>query len=116
MEAGHDFLPRFYYSSKPSRYFHILDWETAVGNVTSAYATGDYVHLQAISRHYPFIQSVQSKYFMDKFDRFLVLNEEDQKWFETRVENNPEYYVKRLGTEQGANAPLTVFLVERRRT
>lgn len=112
MEAGHDFLPRFYYSSKPSRYFHILDWETAVNNVTSAYATGDYVHLNAISTHYPFIQSVQNKDFLEKYDRFLVLNEEDQKWFEKRIQNNPNYQIKKLGTEQGANSLLTMFLVE----
>jgi hypothetical protein len=112
LEAGHDFLPRFYYSSKPSRYFHILDWETAVNNVTSSYATGDYVHLNAISTHYPFIQSVQSKDFLEKYDKFLVLNEEDQKWFEARIQNNSAYRIKELGTEPGANAPLTMFLVE----
>ncbi len=113
MEAGHDFLPRFFYSEKPSRYFHILDWETAVNNVTSAYATGDYVHLNAISTHYPFIQSVQSKDFLDTHNQFLVLNEEDQKWFEKRIQNNSTYQIKELGTEPGANAPLTMFLVER---
>ena len=114
MEAGHDFLPRFYYSSKPSRYFHILDWETAVKNVGSAYATGDYVHLNALSRNYPFIQSVQSADFLNQYARFLVMNEEDQKWFESRVQNNPKYQTQKLGMEAGANAPLTVFLVERR--
>lgn len=113
MEAGHDFLPRFYYSSKPSRYFHILDLEIAEKNVGSAYATGDYVHLNALSKNYPFIQSVQSSDFLNKYDRFLVMNEDDQKWFEWRVQNNPAYKVQKLGVEQGANAPLTVFLVER---
>jgi len=115
MEAGHDFLPRFYYSSKPSRYFHILDWETAVNNIGSAYATGDYVHLQALSKNYPFIQSVQSRDFLRKYDRFLVLNEQDQKWFEVRVANNPDYQTKQLGSEQGANGLLELFLVERRK-
>ena len=110
MEAGHDFLPRFYYSAKPSRYFHILDWETAVKNVGSAYATGDYVHLNALSQNYPFIQSVQSADFLKRYDRFLVMNEEDQKWFESRVQNNSKYRIQKLGVEEGANAPLTVFL------
>jgi hypothetical protein len=115
LEAGHDFLPRFYYSSKPSRYFHILDWETASGNIRSPYATGDYIHLNALSSHYPFIQSIQSTEFLQRYSRFLVLNEKDQKWFEARIENNPDYQVKPLGLEQGANDPLTMFLVERRR-
>jgi hypothetical protein len=115
LEAGHDFLPRLYYSSKPSRYFHILDRKTAVRNVGSAYATGDYVHLNAISTHYPFIQSVQSNDFLEKYDRFLVLNEDDQKWFEVRIQSNPNYQIRKLGTEEGANGLLTMFLVERRK-
>ena len=114
MEAGHDFLPRFYYSPKPSRYFHILDWENATQNVTSAYATGDYVHLNAISTHYSFIQSVQSSNFLEEHDQFLVLNEADQKWFEERVQNNPDYQIQELGTEQGANDLLTMFFVRRK--
>jgi hypothetical protein len=119
MEAGHDFLPRFFYSSKPSRYFHILDWETAVNNLTSIIATGDYVHLKAISRQYPFIQSVESDDFLKRHDRFLVLNEGDQypfagKWFEARIKSNPGYEVKRLGTVSGVWGPLEVFLVERK--
>jgi hypothetical protein len=119
MEAGHDFLPRFFYSPKPSRYFHILDWETAVKNLTSIIATGDYVHLKAISRQYPFIQSVESDDFLKKHDRFLVLNEGDQypsagKWFEARIKSNPGYEAKRLGTVPGVWGPLEVFLVERK--
>jgi hypothetical protein len=115
LEAGHDFLPRFYYSSKPSRYFHILDWETALGNVTSVYATGDYVFLNALSRNYPFIHSSHSTEFLQRYSRFLVRYEKDQKWFEARIENNPDYQITPLGLERGANAPLTMFLVERRR-
>lgn len=114
LEAGHDFLPRFYYSSKPSRYFHILDWETAVKNTGSAFATGDYVHMNAISTHYPFIQSIQSNEFIDKNNQFLVLNEEDQKWFESRIEGNDDYQVRKLGEENGAFGSLTMFLVERK--
>lgn len=113
MEAGHDFLPRFYYSPKPSRYFHILDWETAVKNTASAYATGNYTHLAALQRQYPFINIIQNKDFLGKYDRFLVLNEEDQKWFEWRIKNEPKYKVKSLGiVEQGAVTPLELFLVE----
>jgi hypothetical protein len=112
MEAGHDFLPRFYYATKPGRYFHILDWGTAVKNVDSIIATGDYVHLEALSRNYPFIQSVQSTAFLRRYDRFLVLNEQDQKWFEARVKNSPEYKIRQLGLEQGARGILEVFLVE----
>lgn len=113
MEAGHDFLPRFHYASNPQRYFHIRDWETAVNNKTSPFATGDYTHLQALNRNYPFIQSVESKDFLSRFDHFLVINEADQKWFEARIQNNPRYRVRELGVEPGANAKLTVYLVER---
>ncbi|HAX78641.1 MAG TPA: hypothetical protein DCY88_23115 [Cyanobacteria bacterium UBA11372] len=113
MEAGHDFLPRFYYSAKPSRYFHILDWDTAVKNTASAYATGNYTHLAALERQYPFINIIQSQDFIGKYDRFLVLNEEDQKWFEWKIKNNPKYQVKSLGiVEQGAVNPLELLLVQ----
>jgi hypothetical protein len=115
MEAGHDFLPRVHYSSEPNRYFHILDWDIAIKNTKSAFATGDYTHLQALKRNYPFINTIQSQEFLAKFDRFLVLNEKDQKWFEWRVENDPKYRVKSLGTvEDGAYGPLEVFLVEKK--
>ena len=115
MEAGHDFLPRFYYSPKRNRYFHILDWETALKNTGSAFATGDYTHLSALKRNYPFINSIQSQEFLEKNNRFLVLNEEDQKWFEWRIKNNPKYEVQSLGiVEQGAGGPLELFLVERK--
>ena len=116
MEAGHDFLPRFHYSSKPSRYFHILDWEIALKNTDSAYATGNYTHIAALQRHYPFINIMQNQEFLKKYDGFLVLNETDQKWFEWRVQNNPKYTVKSLGiVEQGAVSPLELFLVERKK-
>lgn len=112
MEAGHDFLTRFHYSPNRNRYFHILDWETALNNTSSSFATGDYKHLEALKRNYPFLNSIQSKEFIDKYDRFLVLNEEEQKWFETRIKNNPKYKVKLLGTTEGAWGPLDVLLVE----
>lgn len=116
MEAGHDFLPRVHYSSEPNRYFHILDWEVAIENTGSAFATGDYTHLEALKRNYPFINTIQGQDFLAKFDRFLVLNEKDQKWFEWRIENNPQYKVRPLGTvEDGAYGPLGVFLVESRK-
>ncbi|GET35667.1 glycosyltransferase family 39 protein [Microseira wollei] len=116
MEAGHDFLPRFYYSPKPSRYFHILDWETALKNTDSAFATGDYTHLSALKRQYPLINSIQSQEFIKKYDRFLVLNEKDQKWFEWRIQNHPKYEVKSLGiADLGAWSPLELFLVKRKK-
>ncbi len=112
MEAGHDFLTRFHYSPKRNRYFHILNWETALNITSSSFATGDYKHLEALKRNHPFLNSIQSKEFIDKYARFLVLNEEDQKWFETRIKNNPKYKVKLLGTTEGAWGPLDVLLVE----
>lgn len=114
MEAGHDFLPRLRYAENPKRYFHIRDWNTAVKNTASRYATGDYTHLEALNRQYPFIQSIQSQEFLSKYDRFLVLNEDDQKWFESRVQNNPDYTVTSLGVvDQGTLGPLKMFLAEK---
>jgi hypothetical protein len=116
MEAGHDFLPRVHYSSHPNRYFHILDWETALKNTDSAFATGDYTHLSALKRQYPVINTIQSQEFLKKYDRFLVLNETDQKWFEWKIKNNPKYEVKSLViAEQGAWSPLELFIVKRKK-
>jgi Dolichyl-phosphate-mannose-protein mannosyltransferase len=116
MEAGHDFLPRVHYSSNPNRYFHILDWETALKNTESAFATGDYTHLSALKRQYPEINTIQSQEFLKKYDRFLVLNEKDQKWFEWRIKNNPKYEVKSLGiADQGVWSPLELFLVKHKK-
>jgi hypothetical protein len=114
MEAGHDYLPRMHYSGHPERYFHIRDWDTAVKNTNSAIATGDYTHLAALNRHYPFVQSVESNEFLSKYNRFLVWNEPDQKWFEWRVLADPSYAVKRLGTDRGLMGnPLELYLVEK---
>jgi hypothetical protein len=59
---------------------------------------------------------MQNQDFLKKYDRFLVLNETDQKWFEWRVQNHPKYKVKSLGiVEEGAVSPLELFLVERKK-
>jgi hypothetical protein len=114
MEAGHDYLPRMHYSAHPERYFHIRDWDTAVKNVNSSIATGDYTHLAALNRHYPFVQSVESNEFLAKYTRFLVWNEPDQKWFEWRVLSDPNYAVRKLGTDRGLMGnPLELYLVEK---
>ncbi len=115
VEAGHDFLPRNFYSPNSYRYFDILDWETAFNNTTSLFATGDYKALDAIKRNYPHLNIVQSNEFLNKFDRFIVLNELDQQWFETRIDNNPEYFVKSLGKVEGAWGPLEMYLVEKKK-
>ncbi|MBD2343411.1 glycosyltransferase family 39 protein [Anabaena subtropica] len=114
-EAGHNFLPRFYYSPKSERYFHILDWETALNNKESAFATGDYTHMSALKRHYPFINSVQSRDFLTENTRFLVLNEPKNviSWFEERIQNTSLYKITLLGkVDGGYGYPLELFLVE----
>lgn len=114
-EAGHNFLPRFYYSPNGQRYFHIRDWETALKNKESAFATGDYTIISALKRHYNFINSIQSKDFLHKYNRFLVLNEPKNviSWFEERIENNSSYQTKLLGkVDGGYGSPLELFLVE----
>lgn len=115
VEAGHDFLPRFHYSSNPNRYFHILDWETVLKNTDGIIATGDYIILEALNRNYPFIQSIQSDKFLSDNQQFLVLNDQDQKWFEERIENNPNFITEKIGSTQGAyGGLLEVFLVSRK--
>jgi hypothetical protein len=114
MEAGHDYLPRMHYSDQPARYFHIRDWDTAVRNTDSPYATGDYTHLAALNRHYHYVQSVESADFLAKHDRFLVWNEPDQKWFEWRILTDPNYIVKLLGVDRGSTGPLELDLVEKK--
>jgi hypothetical protein len=112
MEAGHDYLPRMHYSTTPERYFHIRDWDIAVANTASGYATGDYTHMSALSRHYRYVQSVEGDEFLEKHHRFLVWNEPDQKWFEWRVLTDPQYSVRLLGVGQGSTGPLELYLVE----
>lgn len=114
MEAGHDFLPRFHYANNSDRYFHILDWETAVKNTDSAFATGDYTHLSALKRQYPEINTIESEKFLEKHDRFLVFNENDQKWFEWRIQNSDQYKTQLLGADKhGTWGDLKLFLVEK---
>jgi hypothetical protein len=114
MEAGHDYLPRMHYSAHPERYFHIRDWDTAVKNTSSRIATGDYTHLAALNRHYPYVQSVESGEFLSKHNRFLVWNESDQKWFEWRVLSDPNYTVRILGTDRAFRRQLELYLVEKK--
>jgi hypothetical protein len=114
MEAGHDYLPRMHYSNQPQRYFHIRDWDTAIKNTASGYATGDYTHMAAVNRHYPYVQSVESHEFLAKYNRFLVWNEPDQKWFEWRILNDPNYAVQLLGRDNGSTGPLELYLVEKK--
>jgi hypothetical protein len=114
VELGHDFLTRFHYSPKRNRYFHILDWENALKDTSSAFATGDYTHLAALKRHYNFINSIQGEEFLHKYKRFLVLNEPEinRNWFEVKIKNNSMYKVRFLGNVKGQWQPLELFLVE----
>jgi hypothetical protein len=114
MEAGHDYLPRIRYARHPERYVHIRDWNSAIKNTASIFAIGDYTVMAAISRHYPRVQSLEGSEFLAKYNRFLVWNEPDQKWFEWRVLSDPNYTVKSLAVEPGSTGPLELFLVEKK--
>jgi hypothetical protein len=70
--------------------------------------------MTAVSRHYSYVQSVESGEFLAKYDRFLVWNEPDQKWFEWRVLSDPAFRVSLLGVDQGSTGPLELYLVERK--
>jgi hypothetical protein len=43
----------------------------------------------------------------------IFRNEEDQKWFETRIQANLIYKITPLETDKGTQGSLTMFLVER---
>lgn len=121
------FLERRYYSPERNRYFFVLDWETAIDDRSGLFGSQEYKHLEAIKRNYPesFADSIlESDAFLERFDRFLVLDYPDYdrvcspvvygldrakmwdgihcpQWFEQRLMNNPQYQVTPLGEKDG---------------
>lgn len=116
VQFSHDFLTRFFYASERDRYFFILDWEAASSQLSGLFAPQECKHLEALKRSYPNYFSdhiVQSKDFLKKQQRFLVLDFFEYRqtcglertsanflcpqWLENRIFNNPVYRVKELG-------------------
>jgi uncharacterized membrane protein len=130
VQASAQFLERFYYSPNRNKYFFILDWQAAVDNASGQFGPQEYKHLDAFKRNYPELfqnNILQSKDFLKRHDRFLVLDYLDYKkkcplkakgtqwdnihcpqWVEMRLLNNPNYKVRELGEIYGE----TMLLVE----
>ncbi len=125
------FTQIFHYSSERYRHFFILDWEAAVDDNSGSFPPQEYKHLDALKRVYPdrFRDNIiQSDDFLQKYDRFLVIDERDYRekcplksvdrdwsyiqcpqWLEMRILANPAYQVTPLIKKEWE----TVLLVEK---
>jgi hypothetical protein len=132
---GGRFVPKFHYSSERQRYFFVLDWEAALDKHSGLFPPQEYKHLDALKRIYPdrFNDNIiQSENFLQKYDRFLVLDQSDYlrkcaldvkgldkvaawedlqcpQWLEMRILANSAYQVKTLIKRDWE----TVLLVEK---
>lgn len=103
VESPHVYLPRFYYSPKPNRYFFILDWQAALDKGNLLNSTVDYKVMEALKQNYPAQNIVQGKDFLDRYNRFLVLDEDGRRWFEMRIKNNHKYTFRYVDKVDGIN-------------
>lgn len=118
MEFSHPFLQRFQYSPERSRYFFILDWYAALDKASGLFSPGEYKTMHALKRNYPRLfrkNILQGEEFLNIHERFLVLDYDNNcsykdvvcpRWFETRIKNNPQYKVKKIGIVDGMNLVL----------
>ncbi|GET35664.1 glycosyltransferase family 39 protein [Microseira wollei] len=111
-QISHDFIKRIHYSPNRSRYFFILDWQSAVDNSSGRFTPGEYKNLDALKRNYPEVfqnNIILSQDFLKMYNRFLVLDYlnynqkctlEDffcPRWLEMRILNNSSYKVTSIG-------------------
>ena len=135
-EASGHYHRHLFYSKNRERYYYVLDHEAASSPVSGQFGLQDYKHFDALRRQYPDYfrgQIIESDDFLDRFDRFLVLDyprydrpcppmatgglidvprfEELHcpQWLETRILNNPDYEVTELLMESWRS----LLLVER---
>ena len=131
VQSSHDFVQRLQYSPDPNRYFFILDWQAAIDNSSGLFSPQEYKNMDALKRNYPelFKNITKSETFLNKYERFLVLDYVDYnkkctlepkweniscpKWLETRILNNPLYKVKDIGTIELENKK--ILIVQKRK-
>jgi hypothetical protein len=106
----HGFLERIHYSRNPSRYFHILDWESTNTPTSGRFGIQQYKHMEAWRRVFPDIfgdRIVQSDAFLATNSEFLVVTDVDYRltcderptrilcpqWVARRIANNPAYTI-----------------------
>lgn len=94
-----DFLERTYHSSKPERYYFLLDWEAAIARGNNRAAVDDYHAMAAVKRHFPTLRIMAWDDFLRQYDAFLVMDSEDYTWFQTRLKCNRGYQWEFLDDE-----------------
>lgn len=128
IEFSHDFVKRYHYSPQKNRYYFILDWQAVVDNESGLFPPQEYKHLDALKRNYYNVfqeNIVQSEDFLNRFDRFLVLNYSDYdakctleprsenfycpRWLAMRIMSNPHYKVQTIGDIDSSRLLLVEF-------
>jgi hypothetical protein len=134
MQSSGKFLEREFYSPVRDRYFIILDWEAAVNIKSGVWATQEFKHLTALKRNFPMrFKNIQTtREFLDKYNRFLVIMDNDPsikcplvplglemartwegmhcpQWMEMRIFNNAHYKVSFLKKDD----TFPIYLVEK---
>lgn len=94
-----DFLERAYHSSKPERYYFLLDWEAAIARGNNRAAVDDYHAMAAVRRHFSAFRIMAWYEFLRQYDVFLVIYSEKYTWFETRIKCNKGYQWEFLDDE-----------------
>lgn len=94
--AATEFLERVYHSSTPERYYFLLDWEAAVSRGNSLGSVDDYHNMSGVRRHFPHLNIVPWSDFLERHDKFLVLDDKEYTWFEFRLQCNPRFTHKFL--------------------
>ncbi len=136
MQTSHPFFERLHYSPNRRRYYFILDEEASLDPASGQFGSQEYKHMDAYRRVYPELFSQQiltSDEFLEKFDRFLILDYADYEkscplpvyglekarnwedmhcpqWVEKRLLNNPNYQVTHLGDIWGE----AILLIEKK--
>ncbi|RDV13599.1 hypothetical protein DXT99_18860 [Pontibacter diazotrophicus] len=135
LQMAGPFLERIHYAPNPERYYYILDWEAAVDENSGLFTPQEYKHMEAIKRNYPHLfqnNVLTTEEFLQRFDRFLVLDHPDYlrecplepqgletarewddiqcpQWVEMRLLNNDAYNVTFLNDDNW----FSVLLVEK---
>jgi hypothetical protein len=99
IESALTYLPLFHYSEQRESYYFILDWEAALDERGSPVAVADFKVMNAMKRHYVFPNAVEHHGFLKQHNRFLVYDEKDRVWFESRIKTNSKYNWTDLGND-----------------
>ncbi|MEJ7828302.1 MAG: hypothetical protein WKF91_08910, partial [Segetibacter sp.] len=133
VQSSHTFLQNLHYSPNPDKYYFMLDWQAAIDENSGTFSPQEFKHMEALKRNYPqmFKNVVSTDNFLNKYDRFLVLDSEDYtrkcppkskglrhvaksiycpQWVEMRLLSDTVYNV----TVVNSSNLFTILLVQRR--